>query len=188
MPTDKSSLRLQLRERGQAMSENERSSASELTCARMLDTPWFQSAQVIMLYAPTEYELDVTLLARECERTGRRVVVPQTNWEEKSLQPALVDRWDGPWDVIRYGIRQPPASATAVSAYQIDLVVVPGLAFDRHRMRLGRGAGLYDRFLGQADVRAAKIGIGFDWQLLPEIPVFDHDQRLDGVVVESEVI
>lgn len=188
MPTDKSSLRIQLRDQAQAMAADMRQTASELTCARMLDTPWFKGSNIIMLYAPTEYELDVTLLARECERTGRRVCVAQTNWEEKTLYPAMIDHWDGPWDVGRYGIRQPPASAITLNPCEIDLIVVPGLAFDRHRMRLGRGAGLYDRFLAQADVRAAKVGIGFDWQLLAEIPAFDHDQRLDGVVVESEVI
>lgn len=188
MPTDKSSLRLQLRDQAQAMSASDRSIASELSCARMLDTPWFKSSNVIMLYAPTDHELDVTLLARECERTGRRVCVAQTNWEEKTLSPAIVEHWNGPWDVGRYGIRQPPASAMTLSCCAIDLIIVPGLAFDRNRMRLGRGAGLYDRFLAQAEMRAAKIGIGFDWQLLAEIPTFDHDQRLDGVVVESEVI
>ena len=186
--TDKSLLRRQLKDQGQAISIDDLAASSLSACARMLATPWFTGAHVIMLYAPIERELDVTLLAKECERTGRRVVAPRANWEDKSLEPAMVHRWESDWEIGRYGIRQPKADAQPMLPGEIDLIVVPGLAFDRNRMRLGRGAGLYDRFLARADVRGAKIGIGFDWQLLSALPANDHDQRLDAVVVESEVV
>ena len=73
-------------------------------------------------------------------------------------------------------------------ATEIDLVVVPGVAFDAAGRRLGRGRGHYDATLAGLPAGAARIGLAFELQLVPEIPEEPHDVRLDAVVTEARVL
>ena len=82
-------------------------------------------------------------------------------------------------------IQDSASSATDLS--EIDLVLVPGLAFSRKGARLGQSRGYYDRFLNQ--LNGAKIlGVGFDWQILEHVPEESHDRRLDGIITESQLL
>lgn len=69
---------------------------------------------------------------------------------------------------------------------KLDMVIVPGVAFDRKGNRLGRGKGYYDRFLSQ--IKAPKVGVCFDFQLYDQIPVSDNDIKMDIVVSENDLI
>ncbi len=78
-----------------------------------------------------------------------------------------------------YGILEPKLSkAKALDINAIDAVIVPGLAFDKSKHRLGRGAGYYDRFLSSLNDRTATIGIAFDFQITQRLPVEQHDIAL----------
>ena len=68
---------------------------------------------------------------------------------------------------------------------EIDIILLPGVAFSRDGGRLGRGAGYYDRLLGHKGWRAKKTGICFDCQLVSELPVESHDHPVDCIVTES---
>ena len=80
-----------------------------------------------------------------------------------------------------YGVRQPSAR-TGVSLSKLDVVVVPGVAFDRRGNRLGRGKGYYDRFLKKLPKKTHRIGLAFDFQILPAMPVSRHDLGVDKVL------
>lgn len=84
-----------------------------------------------------------------------------------------------------YGIEE-PLGENFTAYNKVDLVIVPGIAFDRKMNRLGRGKGFYDRFLGK--IKAPKVGICFDFQLFDKIPVDKHDIEMDYVVSENELI
>jgi 5-formyltetrahydrofolate cyclo-ligase len=68
-----------------------------------------------------------------------------------------------------------------------DLILVPGLGFTRDGRRLGRGGGFYDRLLAASSFRAFTMGVGFDVQLVPALPVEPHDRRLDAIATESGI-
>ena len=78
-------------------------------------------------------------------------------------------------------------AASKADFSEIDLVLVPGLAFSRKGARLGQGRGYYDRFLSKLN-GTTTLGVGFDWQLLEDIPEELHDIRLDGLVTESQLL
>lgn len=84
-------------------------------------------------------------------------------------------------------ILEPPADAPVVGPTDIDVVLVPGVAFDESAMRLGYGKGFYDRALAQMD-RALKVGLSFDETLFPVVPCETHDFPLDAVVTPTRVI
>lgn len=85
-----------------------------------------------------------------------------------------------------FGILEPTLNGPAISEKDIDLIVVPGIAFDRERNRMGRGKGYYDRLL--STLQAPKVGICFGFQLLPSIPVEPFDKKMDLVITEKEII
>jgi len=87
-----------------------------------------------------------------------------------------------------WGIREPAADpANALAPESIDLIVVPGVAFTRHGARLGRGGGFYDRLLSWLPPHTCKMGVCFDFQLLPELPMDPHDMHVDCIATESGI-
>ena len=86
-----------------------------------------------------------------------------------------------------YGIRE-PISNEAFPPEQIDLIVVPAMAFGADGARLGRGGGFYDRFLSQPDLRAATCGLAFHEQVLDAVPTGEHDCPVMVVVTDKEVL
>jgi 5-formyltetrahydrofolate cyclo-ligase len=86
-----------------------------------------------------------------------------------------------------YGILEPKKEKIKpTSIHEIDIVLVPGVAFDRFGHRLGQGGGYYDWFLSKTNV--VSIGLAFEFQILKEIPVEPHDQRVDLIVTEEKLI
>lgn len=85
-----------------------------------------------------------------------------------------------------FGILEPTEDCVAVPENEIDLIIVPGVAFDRQRNRLGRGKGFYDRLLSTLNV--PKIGISYDFQLKDQIPVEPFDRKMDLIITEKEII
>ena len=85
-----------------------------------------------------------------------------------------------------FGIREPVGEPWPIDG--IDLIVVPALAYDRRGNRLGKGGGFYDRFLALPSRRGVPCGLGFDEQLLDEVPTDDHDHPIDMVVTDKEVL
>ena len=85
-----------------------------------------------------------------------------------------------------YDIWEPSVDTSATDAPRPDLIIVPGIAFDRQLNRLGRGRGYYDRLL--SDLTLPCIGLAFAFQLFDHIPVDAHDRRMTAVVTDTEVI
>ena len=154
---------------------------------RVLGLEAYRQAQLVHTYVSSkENEVDTRALIGACFAHGKRVAVPVVMPGTKTLAHALIDGLDqlvvGPW-----GLAQPdPAAATWLPAEaRIDLVVVPGLAFDRRGQRIGWGGGYYDRFLAQ--VQTIKIGLCYDELVLDCIPGEPHDVPVNMVVAETAI-
>ena len=154
---------------------------------KVLGLEAYRRAKLVHTYVSSkENEVDTRALICTCLKHGKRVAVPVVMPGTKTLTHALIDGPDqlivGPW-----GLAQPdPAVATWLPAEaRTDLVVVPGLAFDRRGHRIGWGGGYYDRFLAQ--VQAVKIGLCYDALVLDCIPGEPHDVPVDLVVAETTI-
>ena len=154
---------------------------------KVLGLEAYRRAELVHTYVSSkENEVDTRALICTCLKHGKRVAVPVVMPGTKTLAHALIDGLDqlvgGPW-----GLAQPdPAAATWLPAEaRIDLVVVPGLAFDRRGHRIGWGGGYYDRFLAQ--VQAVKIGLCYDELVLDCIPGEPHDVPVDIVIAETAI-
>jgi 5-formyltetrahydrofolate cyclo-ligase len=154
---------------------------SDAACATFITLDFFRRARTVMLYVPMEGEPRLTLLERACRDEGKTLCVPRTDWAGKALRPARVESLTD-CKADERGVPQPPPGAAAVDLDRLDLIVVPGVAFDRSGMRLGRGGGFYDRFLASLGLRATLAAVALGPQLVERVPSEGHDRRLDAIV------
>ena len=158
----------------------ERQEASAVVVERIRATSEWAMAATVLLYAPLPDEVDVLPMFE----ASKQICFPRFN-TDRGYAAAEVDSLNS-LVTGKFGILEPPANAVEVGPESIDLVIVPGVAFDRSCNRLGRGRGFYDRWL--LDLAGAKLGVGFDHQLVDDLPCENHDVPLHGVVVPSCVI
>lgn len=119
----------------------------------------------------------------ESWRKGKKVFVPRIDPGLKRMRMVQIENLES-LKPGRYGILEPaPGSGRPGDPGDLDLAVVPGMAFDREGGRLGRGKGYFDRFLQEAG-RAYKIGLAFKFQLVEKVPCEAHDVRVDEVLTE----
>jgi 5-formyltetrahydrofolate cyclo-ligase len=140
----------------------------------------WKKASSVLLYAPLPEEPDAALLINN--QGEKRFLFPKIEGDTLGIyRSGKKSRWiTGP-----FGLQEPdPESWEACSPAEVDLVIVPGLAFDLSGRRLGRGRGYYDRLLGLPEFIGIKIGLAWSWQLLSSVPAEEHDIRMDQVLVD----
>ncbi len=173
--------RLSLRKR-RSMSERERKDNSLLICENLIMMPQIEQANTVMLYAPMQDEADVWLAIDGLLERGKCVVLPYVRNGQMQVAEYCAD------DILtsdRHGILEPDPQYTQ-PAEQIDVAIVPGVAFCEDGTRLGMGGGMYDRFLETLD--CLKIGACFELQLAPQLPREPHDVPMDAIITELRLI
>ena len=135
-----------------------------------------------MFYVGKQEEVQTEEMIAAARKLGKRILVPAVLVGKKTMIASEVTNSQrlscGP-----YGIRQPKTRhMPSVPGNKIDLVLVPGLAFDRQGRRLGRGAGYYDRFLADLKAGIPRIGLAYRFQVLNKLPAASHDIRLSKVI------
>jgi 5-formyltetrahydrofolate cyclo-ligase len=153
---------------------------------QLLALPELVGARTVLTYAALPAELDPS--AAIAELRGRGVRVAYTLIEAPGILGIHLVRSETELVPGPLSIRQPSHNAPRVAHDEIDLVIVPGVAFDETGARLGYGGGYFDRLLPMLRADCARIGIAFDEQLLPEIPSEEHDVRVDVVLTPTRVI
>jgi len=183
--TSKSTIRKQLRERINAMSEADRHAKSLAACALVAATPEFAAARCIMLYLSTPTEVDTAPLALRAWQASKTIVVPKVSWDQRRMLPVeITSLKDG---VTTTGPVREPIAGTPMPVEFIDLVIVPGVGFTATGQRIGRGMGFYDRFLAQQEFIGVSCGLAFEEQIVPELPTLDHDMALSMLASDRGV-
>jgi 5-formyltetrahydrofolate cyclo-ligase len=149
----------------------------------LLATAEFSMAGTVALYSPVRGEVLTNLLAEDAHRLGKRLVFPRMRGRQLELVEVASREEFTPG---LFSVPE-PAGATVVAIREVDLLVVPGVVFDRAGHRIGYGKGFYDRLLHGAD-HVCKAGIAFDFQLVEALPVEAHDVRMDLLVTESNLL
>jgi 5-formyltetrahydrofolate cyclo-ligase len=182
----KATIRRQLRERLSAMTDAERHAKSVQACGLVTSSPEFQAASVVMLYLSTQQEVDTAPIALRCWQAGKTVVVPKVSWDQRRMLPTEITSLTTGMTTTGAGVRE-PIGGKPMPVGMIDMVVVPGLGFTDHGHRIGRGMGFYDRFLGQGEFLGLSCGLAFGEQVVPELPVLEHDMALSMLVTDRGI-
>lgn len=160
--------------------------AGEAAAAAIADSGEFASADRVALYAALPDELPTAPLFDAVRRAGKQSLFPRCTplWE---LEFASVESWDE-LRLGRYGVLEPPAALAALAATRLsaaDLVIVPGVAFDRQGVRLGRGGGYYDRtFPPGREGMPLLMGLAFAFQVVDSVPAGPGDRAVVALATE----
>jgi 5-formyltetrahydrofolate cyclo-ligase len=178
----KDELRQEMRSRRLALAPEEPARRGAQAATHVLDLPEVQAARRVALFAPVRNEIDTRPLHTALAARGVEVAYPRIV-DGGPLAFAAVDAPDA-LAPGRFGIPEPAPDARAVAATDLDVLVVPGLAFDPMGERLGWGHGHYDRTLQRAPA-ALRVGYAYDFQIVPVVPAGADDERMDVVASES---
>jgi 5-formyltetrahydrofolate cyclo-ligase len=183
------------------LTPSRRRAASIALAQKLASLPEVRQARTLMAFLSLPTEIDTWPTIRWAWREGKRVAIPRI--ESGSPEGPLADREMAavllpPADVTAAGVhpavRPGPLGildapdAPVVPPAEIDVVLAPCQAVDRAGNRLGKGGGFYDRFLSRPDLRAVRIAIAFDEQVLDEVPAAPWDVRVAMVVTDTEIL
>ncbi len=182
----KQALRQQARAWLKNLSAAERAAQSAQACALLEQQARWRQAHAVLFYAPLSEELDVWPLLLTAARQDKTVALPRFLPATHRYVPCRVRDLAGDLRRGRFGIREPVEACEQIPLNALDLILVPGLAFDLHGRRLGRGRGFYDQVL--ALVRGTACGVAFDQQIVPEVPAGPRDIRVNCILTPTRWI
>lgn len=165
---------------------------SKVIIDKLIKTPQFTTSKYIMSYIDFRNEVKTRNLISLCFKKGKKVVVPviiKKNGIKREM--AVSEIYNINTDMVYgpYGILQPSMQKLEVVNPKIlDLIVVPGIAFDIEHNRLGFGKGYYDKFLKSISSNSFKVGIAYEMQIYTKLPVESHDIKMDAIITEERII
>jgi 5-formyltetrahydrofolate cyclo-ligase len=152
---------------------------------RVLSLDEVKRAEVVMSYFPVKNEVDTRSLIIDLLKSGKRVALPVTNKDTLEIVAAEVGDISS-LSAGAFGIPEPTPPLKVIGKDDIDVIIVPAVAFDRNGNRVGYGHGYYDRFLKGA--RAKIIGIAYEFQIVDNIEPEPHDIKADVIITNNEII
>ena len=158
--------------------------SSEEIQQRFLQSELFRCAGCLALYSAIHNEVLTGTVSARALDAGKTLVYPRIKDDDLEFVQitSLTELVPGAFGVLE------PQGGRLVPVEELDLVVVPGIAFDHVGHRLGYGRGFYDRALAACRADCAKVGFAYDSQLLAALPVTEHDQRLSLLITESHIL
>lgn len=185
----KEALRDRLQARLRQLSPATAADARERVRERLLTQPHVMAARHVAVYSPLDGEIDLLNVVAAIRARGASVYYPRYNGAQQQYEMVAISDEQtqlrrGPFGILE---PEPELLTIDVDVWRRELLwFVPGIAFDLHGRRLGRGFGFYDRLL--RGTSGVKLGVAHDWQIVPEVPAGEMDVRMDSLVTEARTI
>jgi 5-formyltetrahydrofolate cyclo-ligase len=179
----------QIREQAHAnrKAQENKDEPSRIICEKFVALPEYAAARTVMYYVDVRTEVRTRHYLPTALAHGKRIVVPWCLDGELELfhLESMDELAVGMYKILepREELRQLPAKQVPIE--ELDLVMVPGVAFDRRGARMGHGLGYYDKLLEHARPDTPLVALAFECQLFPEIPVQEHDIFMDQIITEQ---
>ncbi len=177
---EKNQVRELLAQKRRLLTKDKVQELSAEVLAHLEQLPAFQSAKTVLIYYPTHNEVDVLPLIKRYKKE-KTFLFPVVHRRDMTACP-----YEGNAKMHRgkYNIPEP---TTAPFTGKIDLILLPGVGFDLYGNRLGRGGGYYDRYLSKLKRETILVGVGYDFQLIEEVPADRRDKRLHYIVTSHGI-
>ena len=189
---DKNTVRVEAYEKRNK--QNDKDALSQQICQKVIEQPSYQGAKTVMWYVDCRSEVRTQTIIKQELGQNRRIVIPFCNQDSVGKNQLGLWLLDDLSELVRgcWGILEPPESRWYESGKQVaiealDLIIVPGVGFDRRGGRLGNGQGYYDNFLQQVSVATQIQGICYESQLFDDIPMGGTDVPMDFVFTQSAI-
>ena len=155
---------------------------SSAVCRLILKSTVWQRASQVMLYVPMRDELNVNSLTENGLKDGKLIALPRFSVEKNAYEVCWIDNLSNLLPG-KFGVPEPSPDSRIMDTKQLDLAIVPGVAFAGLGGRLGRGGGFFDRLL--TDIPTKKCGVCFEQQVCPDVPVERHDVKMDMIATPN---
>ncbi len=157
--------------------------------ARLLQLREYTGAKTVLFYAAKGNEVQIAAAIRDAFVKGKNVLLPVTDTDNKIIYAAAIANYPDDLEKAAFGLMEPKLKNPFKGG--IDLVVMPGVAFERHGHRLGYGHGYYDKFLHslrKENPNVVAVAVAYDFQIVETLPSGSHDQRMDAIITENGII
>lgn len=155
--------------------------------SRVINNPFYKKAKTIFIFTSFGSEVDTHKLIDYGIKDGKIIGVPKVIKEKRKIEFFKIRGFED-LKLGYYGILEPIETCEVLSSEEVDLILMPGLAFDKKGGRVGYGGGFYDRYLGAMERKVPKIAIAYDFQIIDNIPMNSLDIKIDGIITNEKVI
>lgn len=183
---EKKLLRQQIREKLRSLSKEEKLRESIEVQKRLIGHPIWKNSKSVLLYASMDSEIDTWALIEKGLQENKIIGLPFYFKMCDIYKPRIVRDIKRDLKIGRLGIKEPSENCAEMPVEEFELIIVPGLAFSMSGYRLGRGKGYYDKLLMRAT--GIKCGICFECQFVMELPVENHDVKMNYVITPSLIV
>ncbi|MER2046937.1 MAG: 5-formyltetrahydrofolate cyclo-ligase [Solibacillus sp.] len=170
---EKRDYRIKVQEKLSEMNDQAYRERSLEIAQQLVQEPSIQKANIIAITLSNQPEVDTTFIIEELWKLNKYIAVPKCNPKDRSMQFYKINSFDETERAYKNILEPIPERTELVEKEQIDVMIVPGVVFDRHGYRIGFGGGYYDRYL--VGFKGMRISLAFEEQLLNEIPRESHD-------------
>lgn len=155
---------------------------------RLFESNYYKNSKRIFIYVSYKSEIDTKRIINKAIKDNKAIYIPRTDIKNKYMDAVEIKSLDNLIE-DKYGILEPDVDAPCIEPGKLDLIIVPGVGFDRDGGRLGYGAGYYDRYfkkIGEKSIK--KLALAYDFQIIDKIPMDEFDKKIDAIITEKETI
>ncbi|AOR22492.1 5-formyltetrahydrofolate cyclo-ligase [Clostridium taeniosporum] len=184
---EKKELRKKILNLRKEINSTEKKNFDNIIHKKFFESKFYSQCRNIFVYISYDSEIDTKTLIIKALKDGKNIYVPRTNYKTKLMEAVKITSLENLIE-DRYGILQPKESELSTELNNIDLVIIPGVAFDINGGRMGYGGGFYDRYLNKCKKDIFKIALAYDFQVIDYIPMDKHDISVDCVITNTKEI
>lgn len=180
----KRTVQRNISKRAKGWSIDQRRAADRVIQGKLFALPEMKRAHSVCIYVSVPEEVDTHAIIEKLFANGKMVVVPKVS-QSRTLIACRIQSFHELTSGA-FGILEPGQNSPRAQINDIDVCIIPGVAFGRSGNRLGRGKGYYDRFL--AECHAPKIALAYSFQIVSRLPASDYDIPMDTIITDHETI
>lgn len=188
---NKKILRKEILDKRKKIDVTEKEKMDERILETVYSSEYYKLAKNIFVYISFDTEINTRDFIKESLNNNKRIYVPRTEIKTRLMDAVEIKSLDN-LSESSYGIPEPSINDPYIDPNELDLIIVPGVAFDRRGGRVGYGAGFYDRYFKKVNKdnikRITKLALAYDFQVLDKVPTSYHDVPVDYIITEKEFI
>lgn len=178
---DKSSIRKKIISERDKIDIKEKRYKDNKIKEKLMETKYYKECEKIFIYIGFGSEINTYEYIQDFFKDNKRIFVPRTNIKNKTMEAVEINDLNN-LEKNKYGILEPSLDKEQIDKNEIELIILPGVAFDKVGGRIGYGGGYYDKFLKNVSSKAIKVALAYDLQVLDKIPMEEHDIKYDYLI------
>lgn len=183
----KSELRKEINILRKALTKDKKVEMDNIIFNNFINSKYYNNSTTIFTYVSYLNEVDTHRLIKFALNDKKVVCVPKIISKEKGMKAVVIEKFNDLKEG-QYNILEPFSFDNTIDEKKIDISIIPGVAFDIYGGRVGYGGGFYDKFLIKLTDESHKIAFSYGFQVFNEVPVEEHDIKIDGIITEEKII